>query len=153
MSIINTQAVADARKARTGKDGAIYDGDGKLMASVETFQSQMNVTNQKYHPLGTPKESEILDTIGITLTFTECVVEDGKFIQDLINMQTTGEMPDWNFQGVLKGYNGSEQRYVYNNCVPSGNIDLQNVAVGSVIKRQWSLFVNGEVKPQGLLKA
>ena len=102
MSIINTQAVADARKARTGKDGAIYDGDGKLMASVETFQSQMNVTNQKYHPLGTPKESEILDTIGITLTFTECVVEDGKFIQDLINMQTTGEMPDWNFQGVLK---------------------------------------------------
>lgn len=37
--------------------------------------------------------------------------------------------------------------------VPSGNIDLQNVSVGSIVKRQWSLFVNGAVKQQGKLKA
>lgn len=49
MSIINTQAVADARKARTGKDGALYNSNGKLLASVETYQSQMAVANQKYH--------------------------------------------------------------------------------------------------------
>ena len=47
----------------------------------------------------------------------------------------------------------SEQRYIYNNCIPSGNIDLQNIAVGSIVKRQWSLFVNGDVKPQGTLRA
>lgn len=29
MSIINTQATADARKVRTGKDGALYNGKGK----------------------------------------------------------------------------------------------------------------------------
>ena len=71
MGIINTQAIADARKARTGKDGALYNGRGKLLARVETFQSQMAVSNQKYHPLGTPREQEVLDTIGVTLTFTE----------------------------------------------------------------------------------
>ena len=153
MSIINTQAVADARKARTGKDGALYNSNGKLLASIETYQSQMAVANQKYHPLGTPKEFEVFDSYGLTLTFTECVVEDGEFITDLLNMQSTGEIPEWNFQGVLKGSNGSEQRYIYNNCVPSGNIDIQNIAVGSIVKRQWSLFVNGDVNPQGTLRA
>ena len=137
MGIINTQAIADARKARTGKDGALYNGRGKLLARVETFQSQMAVSNQKYHPLGTPREQEVLDTIGVTLTFTECVVDDSEFISDLVAMQNTGIQPNWKFQGVL----------------PSGNIDLQNIAVGSIVKRQWSLFVNGEVKLQGKLKA
>ena len=153
MSIINTQATADARKVRTGKDGGLYNGNGKLLATVEVFQSQMAVSNQKYHPLGTPREQEVLDTIGTTLTFTECVVEDGEFITDLLEMQNTGIQPDWKFQGVLYGSNGSEQRYIYPNCVPSGNIDLQNISVGSIVKRQWSLFVNGEVKQQGKLKA
>lgn len=153
MSIINTKAAADARKARTGKDGALFNSKGKLLASTETFQSQMAVANQKYHPLGTPKEYEVFDSYGLTLNFTELVVEDGEFITDLLKMQTTGKIPEWNFQGVLKGSNGSQQRYIYNNCVPSGNIDLQNIAVGSIVKRQWSLFVNGDVKPQGKLKA
>lgn len=151
--ILNTKAVADGRKVRSGKDGALYDGNGKLLATVETFQAQMNVANQKYRPLGTPKEQEILDSFGVTLTFTECVVEDKGFISDLLAMQSSGVQPNWNFQGVLKGYNDSEERFIYNNCVPSGNIDIQNVAVGSIVKRQWSLFVNGDVKPQGKLKA
>ena len=34
MGIINTQAVADGRKVRTGKDGALYNGKGKLLATV-----------------------------------------------------------------------------------------------------------------------
>ena len=148
MGIINTQAVADGRKVRTGKDGALYNGKGKLLATVEVFQAQMGVTNQKYHPLGTPLEQEILDSIGTTLTFTECVVEDGEFITDLLKMQSTGIQPNWKLQGVVKGINGSEERLIYPNCVPSGNIDLQNVSVGSLVKRQWSLFVNGEVKQQ-----
>lgn len=129
------------------------EGKGKLLATVEVFQAQMGVTNQKYHPLGTPLEQEILDSIGTTLTFTECVVEDGEFITDLLKMQSTGIQPNWKLQGVVKGINGSEERLIYPNCVPSGNIDLQNVSVGSLVKRQWSLFVNGEVKQQGKLKA
>lgn len=153
MSIINTQAVADAQKVVTGKDGALYNGKGKLLATIETFQAQMAVSNQKYHPIGTPTEFEILDSIGKTITFTECVVKDDEFISDLLTMQSTGVQPNWKLQGVVKGRNGSEQRLIYPNCVPSGNIDLQNISVGSIIKRQWSLFVNGVVKQQGKLNA
>ena len=127
MSIINTQAVANAKKVLTGKNGALYNAKGKLLATMETYQAQVNVTNTKFQPLGDPQEHEIFTSYGQTLTFTEIVVEDGEFITDLLAGMKSGEMPSWNFQGVIKGRNGSEERLVYNDCVPSGNIDLQNV--------------------------
>ena len=37
------------------------------------------------------------------------------------------------------GYNGSESRYVFNDCVPSGNVDLHNLSVGDIVKRQFNL--------------
>ena len=153
MSIINTQAVANAKKVLTGKNGALYNAKGKLLATMETYQAQVNVTNTKFQPLGDPQEHEIFTSYGQTLTFTEIVVEDGEFITDLLAGMKSGEMPSWNFQGVIKGRNGSEERLVYNDCVPSGNIDLQNVTVGDLIKRQWSLFVNGAVYQLGKLRA
>lgn len=128
MSIINTQAVANAKKVLTGKNGALYNAKGKLLATMETYQAQVNVTNTKFQPLGDPQEHEIFTSYGQTLTFTEIVVEDGEFITDLLAGMKSGEMPSWNFQGVIKGRNGSEERLVYNDCVPSGNIDLQNVS-------------------------
>ena len=62
-------------------------------------------------------------------------------------------MPAWNFQGVVKGRNDSEQRMIYRQCVPSGTIDLQNLSVGDIIKRAWSLFVNEPPELQSLLMA
>ena len=151
--IINQQAINDSRKVMTGKNGALYDGNGKLLATMETYQAQINITNSKYQPLGDPQEHEIFTSFGQTLTFTETVIEDYGFISDLIKYKETGEMPEWNFQGVIKGRNGSYERFIYNYCVPSGNIDLQNIQIGDLIKRQWSLFVNGNIVLQGKLKA
>lgn len=154
MGVINTQAVANAKKVLTGKDGALYNSKGKLLATMETYQAQVNVTNTKFQPLGDAQEHEIFTSYGQTLTFTEIVVEDSEFITDLLAGMKSGNMPSWNFQGVIKSRNRkSEERLVYNDCVPSGNIDLQNVVVGDLIKRQWSLFVNGAVNQQGKLKA
>ena len=51
-------------------------------------------------------------------------------------------MPEWSFQGVLQGRNGSQERVVYREVIPSGTIDLQNIGVGDAIKRSWSFFVN-----------
>ena len=87
----------------------------------------------------------------MTLNFTEVVVEDNAFIQDLFNMMSSGQGVRWTFQGVVKGRNGSEERMIFRDCVPSGNIDLQNVSVGDLIKRQWSLFVNRPPELQNLL--
>lgn len=139
---INTRAAADARHVRTGKDGGLYSGDGVLLATIESFQSQVAFNNAKYQVLGDAQEHEGMNTFGITLTASQVVVEDDQFIEDLFAFMQSQVMPEWNFQGVLKGRNDSEERVVYREVIPSGTIDLQNIGVGDVIKRAWSFFVN-----------
>jgi len=151
--MLNNRAPIDARKVLTGKDGALYNDEGVMLATVETFQTQVNVTNAKYQPLGNAQEREVFQAYGVTLTFTEVVIADERFIQELFEGMKTGVMPAWNFQGVVKGRNGSEQRMIYRQCVPSGTIDLQNLSVGDTIKRAWSLFVNDPPELQSLLTA
>lgn len=56
-----------------------------------------------------------------------------------------------NNKETLTGLNGSEERVVYRDCLPSGQVDLQNIAVGDVIKRAWNFFVNRPPKLQSLL--
>lgn len=142
MAKLNNRASGDARHVRTGKDGGLYNGDGVLLATIESFQSQIAFNNAKYQVLGDAQEHESLNTYGITLTASQVVVEDDVFIQDMFRFMESQVMPEWNFQGVLQGRNGSEERVVYREVIPSGNIDLQNVGVGDVIKRSWSFFVN-----------
>ena len=149
-AILNTAAADVARKIRSGKDGALYNEKGKLLASFPEFKSAMNVANSKVQLLGSPQEFEVNTGYSNTINLTEIVVEDNEFITALLNYQTTGVLPIWNFQGVING-TSSKQRYIYTNVIPSGNIDLQNVTTGDVIKRAWSLFVNGKVKQQGKL--
>lgn len=151
--MFNNRGPIDTRKTLTGKDGALFSYDGTMLATVETFQTQVNVTNAKYQPLGDAQEHEVFQSYGVTLTFTEIVIEDELFIQQLFEGMKSGTMPAWNFQGVVKGRNNSEQRMIYRQCVPSGAIDLQNLTVGDIIKRAWSLFVNEPPELQRLLTA
>ena len=152
-TILNNHAIIDNRKVLSGKDGVLFADDGTMLATVENFQSQLNVTNAKYQPLGDPQEHEVFTGYGVTLTLTETVISDERFFTDLFEAIERGEMPVWNFQGLVRGRNDSEQRINYRQCVPSGNIDLQNLTVGDTIKRQWSLFVNEPPELQKLLQA
>ncbi|MCD8011651.1 MAG: hypothetical protein LUG99_00465 [Lachnospiraceae bacterium] len=151
MSIINTQAVENARNVMSGKDAKLCNSNGKLLASMETYHSQANFSNTKYQPLGSLQEFEVNTGFGVTLSFTEIVVEDDEFVEDIFEYMDNGTVPEWNLQGVLCRRDGSEERMVYNNCIPSGNIDLQNVSSGDVIKRAWSLYCNAAPKLQGKL--
>ncbi|MFR6509849.1 MAG: hypothetical protein ACLUPF_10840 [Dorea sp.] len=153
MGIINTQAVADGRKVRTGKDGALYNGKGKLLATVETFQAQMAVANQKYHPLGTPLRTGNPGFYWHNFNlYRMCGRRRRNLLADLLKMQNTGIQPNWKLQGVVKGINGSEERLIYPNCVPSGNIDLQNVCgrkhckTSVVPVREWRSKTAGKIK-------
>lgn len=147
----NERAAGDARHARTGKDGAFYNNDGVLLASVEQFSSNVNYSNSKYSVLGDAQEHETANTFAVTLTMTQIVVEDDAFIVELIRAMETQIMPNWNFQGSLLGRNGSEERVIYRECIPSGQIDIQNVSVGDAIKRNWNFFVNRAPSLQSLL--
>lgn len=147
----NPRGPADTRRVFTGKDALLFDEDGTLLATIETYSGKISVTNAKYQPLGDAQEHEAFQSYNVTLSLTEVVIEDNKFIQQLIAATTTEQMPSWTMQGVLKGRNGSEERFIYRDCVPSGDIDLQNMSVGDLIKRNWSLFVNSPPELQKLL--
>lgn len=138
----NTRAADDARHARNGKDGALYNQDGVLLATAEQFTSNVTYNNAKYSVLGDAQEHETANTFAVNLTFSQIVVEDDEFIVELVESMETQIMPSWNFQGSLLGLNGSEERVTYYECVPSGQIDIQNISVGDVVKRNWNLFVN-----------
>lgn len=147
----NVRAAGDSRHARTGKDGAFYNQDGVLLATVDTFTSNVNYSNAKYSVLGDAQEHETANTYAVNLTMSQIVIEDDAFIQELMTALETQEMPRWNFQGSLMGRNGSEERIAYYECIPSGQIDLQNISTGDVIKRSWNFFVNRPPKLQKLL--
>lgn len=147
----NERAAGDSRHARTGKDGAFYNKDGVLLATVEQFTSNVNWNNAKYSVLGDAQEHETANTFAVSLTMSQIVVEDDEFIEELMKSLETQIMPVWDFQGSLLGRNGSEERVIYRDCVPSGQVDIQNISVGDVIKRNWNFFVNRAPKLQSLL--
>lgn len=148
----NVRAAGDSRFARTGKDGAIYDEDGTLLATVDSFRANVTYNNAKYTVLGDPQEHETAATYAVNLTMSQVCVEDDKFIQGIAqSMQNDGELPYWTFQGSMQGRNGSEERFVYNEVIPSGEVDLQNITTGDVVKRNWNFFVNRPPKLQSLL--
>lgn len=147
----NAQAANDSRHTRTGKDGVFFDENGTLLASVETFNSNVTFNNASYKVLGDAQEHEAPDTFKVSLTMSQVVIEDDKFIQDLVEALTNQVIPVWNFQGSLLGRNNSEERMTYYECIPSGQVDLQNIAVGDVVKRNWNFHVNKAPKLTSLL--
>ena len=147
----NNRGPADVRRVFTGKDALLFNEQGILLATVDTFTAQVNVTNATFHPLGDSQSHEHLSSYSVSLNITQCIIEDDEFIQDMFTMFSVGQPVMWTFQGVLKGRNGSEQRMIFRDCVPSGQIDLQNFTIGDIIKRQWSLFCNCPPELQNLL--
>ena len=147
----NTRAAGDARHARTGKDGALYNSEGVLLATIESFQSSVSYNNQSYSLLGDPQEHETADSYKVTLTMSQVVVEDDAFITELMESMKKNQPPQWNFRGSLLGNNGSEQSVTYRDCIPSGQVDIQNIQVGSVIKRAWNFAVNRPPELSSLL--
>lgn len=146
---LNTRASGLAPHARAGKDGAMYDAKGNLLATVETFTSQTSFNNAQFQVLGNPLELETVNTHKNTLSMTQIVVMDDQFVIGLVNFFEKGITPNWTFQGVLQGRKNSqgkclEERWIYKNCIPSGQIDIQNINVGDTVKRQWNFAVNSE---------
>lgn len=153
MAVLNTSPVTDVRKIMSGKDGALYDEDGTLLVSVESFQSQVAINNATYQPLGDAQEHAAMTSYRVTLTFSEIIVEDSKFFKQLIKGLQTHKMPVWTFRGMVRSpYNNSEEQTIYRDCVPDGNIDIQNMQVGELYKRAWSFVCNKPPELPKLLK-
>ena len=153
MSIVNTAPTSDVRKVMSGKDGALYDEDGNLLVSIESYQSHVAITNQTYQPLGNAQERSTMTSYRVTLTFSEIVVEDSRFFKMIMDGMKNHRMPVLNFRGMVRSpYDDSEEQIVYRDCVPDGTIDIQNMQPGELYKRSWSWIVNQPPELQSLLQ-
>ena len=148
---LNQRAMTDARHARSGKDAALYDENGVMFAQMESFQTKVSFNNIKYMPLGINREMEAQGTLGISITASEIVVEDGDIFNYLMDAVANGESPVITVDGVIQGRNGSEERVTYRECIFTGDNDIQNVATGDVLKRAFSWWCNGKVEPRSEL--
>ena len=153
MSILNTAPTVDVRKVMSGKDGALFDEDGNMLVEVESFQSQVAITNTTYQPLGSAQERSAMTSYRVTLTFTEVIVEDNEFFILIMEGLKNHRMPVLNFRGMMRSpYDGQEEQIVYRDCVPDGNIDIQNMQPGELAKRTWNWICNQPPEAQSLLK-
>ena len=135
-------APGDARQSLTGKDAVIYNKDGVQLATADAFQVNISYNNQPYVVLGDPQEHETADTYKVTLTLSHYVIEDDSMIQELAASMKTNRPPHWTIRGSLLGHDESEQSMTFRDCLPSGQIDLQNFQVNQTIKRSWNFIVN-----------
>lgn len=151
--IMNQKPTVDVRKIMSGKDCGFFDENGNLMATVESGQSQANITNAKFQPLGSAQEMSRMTSVSITLKITELIIESSKFVRDILNGIKDGAMPAYTFQGVLHNpYNDSEERVVYRQCVPDGTIDIQNMQQGDLLKRELNFIVNQVPEMQSVMR-
>ena len=148
---LNQRATTDARHARSGKDGALYNEDGVMFAQMESFQAKATFNNIKYMPLGLNREMEAQGTLGISITASEIVVEDGEIFNHVMDAVANGESPVITVDGVIQGRNGSQERVTYRECIFTGDNDIQNVATGDVLKRAFSWWCNGDVEQRSAL--
>lgn len=143
---LNDQSILDVRKLISGKDGQLFvttkAGTNIFLAEVDTFQVQMSPANVDYQPVGSALVYAVNTGYSLTLTLTEAVVRDNVMLDEIIRDLQKGYFSSFDFQGKLRRRDGQIERVVYRNCVPDGNIDLQNLAPGDIIKRSWSFRVN-----------
>ena len=146
MDGLNDQSLLDVRKITSGKDGQLFvtskKGNNVFLAEVNTFQTQLNPNNVDYQPVGSSLVYAVNTGYTVTLTLTEAVVRDDVMVSELIDDIQKGYFPSFEFQGKLRRRDGQVERIVYRNCVPDGNIDLQNLTPGDIIQRSWSFRVN-----------
>lgn len=139
-------ATLDPRKLMTGHDGRLYadvDGVSVCMLNVDTFQAQMNFSNIDFNAVGDRLTYAVPGNYSVNLTLTEAVVTDEYTIGPVLEAISNGKKPVFNFRGTLdREYDSQQEDITYQNCIPDGTWDIQNLTPNDVIKRSLNFRVN-----------
>lgn len=111
-NMLNNGAFGDPRRIARGYDGRLRDGNGTLLASVNTWQAQINIRTVDHQPAGYKTVWAIPVSQSITLTFTEVLVNDLLILANILdafreqNSESATYIPDpvLNFQGIISGH-------------------------------------------------
>lgn len=129
----------------TGKDGRLFiecDGKNVLLAEINTFKVNANFAAVDVQPVNDPLQHSVTTGVSFDLAFTDMVIRDDVIMEPLLESIRKGKFPVYNFQGVCEKPDGQEQRYSFNNAVPSGTFGIMNVTPGEVISREMSFRLN-----------
>jgi hypothetical protein len=136
----------DVTKVLSGKDGQIFvsapDGTQIPLAEANTSQAKMNVASTKIQPLGCMVEQSIPTGISVAFSFEEIVIRDDVMLEPLFDALAAGYIPTYSFQTKLSRRDGQEQRMVYRNAMPDGEINLLDLKAGQQLSRPWNFVVN-----------
>ena len=150
--MFNPRYSRDVRRAVSGKDTCIFNEDGDLLATVDSFQATVNFTNASYLPLGTAQTTEHMVSYTVSIAISQVLIESDEFLRGVTDFFSAGRhAPMWTLQSVVYGYDGSEERLIFRDCVPTGSWDLHNLSQGDVIKRTLNLTCNQPPELQKLL--
>lgn len=147
--MLNEKSVLDTRKLMTGKDGRLFiniDGVDQFFAEVDTFKVEMSATNVDYQPVGSILTYAVNTAVSFKLSFTEAVIRDDLVMAPLMKAIQSGKMPTFDFQGVVERRDGQEQRILFNNCTPDGELDIMNLTPGEIVKRVQTYRINSVPK-------
>jgi hypothetical protein len=144
---MNDQIVNDYRNLITGKDGQLFvtnrAGVNVFLMEVDSFTASLTANTVDYQAVGSPIQQAVQTGYQISLTFNEAVVRDDVLLNELIDDLQNGWLPDnWGFQGKYHRRDGQEQRIIYRQCVLSGQVDLQHLTPGEIVRRPWNFRVN-----------
>lgn len=148
----NNRGYVDSRRLFSGKDCALYDEDGVLLATVDNFVGQVTWNNADYNPLGDMQTHAHVLSYKVTLAITSCLIESDRFIREMYESMKSGIPVWWTFQHDVIGWEGSHERVIFRDVVPDGQIDLLNAQVGELLKRTLNLVVNQPPELQSILK-
>lgn len=148
----NDRGPFDARRVFSGKDAILFDEDGNKLCTVESFQATVAWNNADYSPLGDAQIHSHLLSYKVTLAITHWIIESDQALQDMVETMKTGIPCWWTLQHDVAGWDGSHERMIYRDCVPDGQIDLQNMQVGELLKRTINLVVNQPPDLQSLMR-
>ena len=146
----------DVRRVYSGKDATIYDGDGNLLSTVDSFSATMTFNTADYQSLGSPIQQAFLTGYSINIEISNCVVESEQFLQGAADFSQFGRhAPAWTLRSVINGYgsDGNEETWIFRDCVPSGDWNIANYSIGDIIKRTLRLRANVAPELQKSLSA
>ena len=134
----------DTRRVFSGKDTLVLDAStGEILATATQFQAQVSFNNTQYQPLGSANSTEHITGFSVTIALTQAVICDDRFIRGVFEFfESHRHSPIFNISSVIFGYDGSQSRMVFLDCVPSSNWDLHNFSVGDLVNRQLNFHVN-----------
>lgn len=144
--------VLQASRTIAGHNGALYNAqDGKKLLQVDRFEARIRVENERFQPTGSFLRLARPVSGEISLTFQEMVVTDAGPLTRLLSDVQFGEIVEFAFMGEISPGPNRIERIQYNDCILDGDVSVQNVQTGQILRRPWTFHVNSKMDVSKLL--